>query len=60
MCATLNLRSQVRISEVAQILLIRGLFLIFVIALHRAASCVLASVCEALPLCCEVAASPSF
>ena len=45
--------SQVRISEVADFLLIRGLFLIFIIALYRASFCrILASVCEAkLSLC---------
>ena len=41
-------RSQVRISEVAEFLLIRGLILNFIIVLYRAAFCrVLASVCEA-------------
>ena len=36
-----------RIRDVAEFLLIRGLFLVFLIALHRAFCCVLVGVCEA-------------
>ena len=41
-------RSQFRISDLAEFLLIRGLFLIFLSAIYRAAFCRgLASACEA-------------
>ena len=48
-------RAQVRISELVEFLLIRGSFLVFIIALYRAAFWrVLASVCKAKPLVCVI------
>ena len=45
-------RFQVQISEVTEFLLSRGLFLIYIIELYRAAFCrFLAIVCEASLLC---------